>query len=640
MKRKIFYITTPIYYVNDIPHIGHAYTTVAADVSARYRRISGNEVFFLTGSDEHGQKVEKAALDTGETPIGLADRMVRHYRKLWERLHISNDDFIRTTQPRHVDAVQRFFLRVLEKGDIYKGEYEDWYCVPCETFWTQLQLNSDLCPTCGRSVERLKEESYFFKMSRYGKKLLAHIKKNPGFIHPMSRRNEVISFLSGGLRDLSVSRVTFQWGIPVPTDKRHVIYVWFDALVNYLTASGYASDQTMFRRMWPADAHIIGKDILRFHAVYWPCFLLSAGLPLPKQIVTHGWWTVDGEKMSKSKGNVVDPNVIVDRFGADAFRYFLLRDVPFGDDGDFSERALTQRYNSDLANDLGNLHSRTLTMIERYSGGRVPVISKATQPDDRRLKGLATGLDKKVGTQMDRWAFHNALRDIWGVVEFSNQYIERNAPWELARNGKKAARLRTVLYHLAETLRILSLYLYPFMPDTAARMASQLGVHGDIGGSLLAKTKKWGGIKPGTTVKKGKQLFPRIEEIAAAPPTLKETQSVIDIKQETDSLTIEDFKKIRLRAGRIISAEAVPGASRLLKLQVDIGNETRQIVAGIAPRYSPDQIVGQSVIVVANLKPAVIRGVESQGMILAAGDKEVESLATFTDPPQPGTPVR
>jgi methionyl-tRNA synthetase len=640
VKRKPFYITTPIYYVNDVPHIGHAYTTAAADVIARFQRLSGREVFFLTGTDEHGQKVEKAAAQSGESPIALADRMVRRFQDLWVRLGVSNDDFIRTTQERHIRTVQEFFKTVAEKGDIYKGVYEDWYCIPCETFWTDLQLVDGSCPTCGRPVERLKEESYFFRMSRYEKPLLDHLRKHPGFIRPKTRRNEVMRFVSDGLRDLSISRVTFKWGIPVPTDERHVIYVWFDALVNYLTAAGYGRDPERFGKWWPADVHLIGKDILRFHAVYWPCFLLSAGLPLPDRIVTHGWWTVEGEKMSKSKGNVVDPNLMIERYGADAFRFFLLREVPFGDDGDFSEASLVQRFNSELANDLGNLMSRTLTMIERYSEGRIPSPAKTATADDRKLRSAAAGLYKKVSSRLDDWAFHLALREIWKVVDLANRYIERNAPWELAKDAKKRKRLDTVLYHLAESLRVLSLYLYPFMPETGKRMREQLGLDGPISTVDLSKDHRWGKLKAGTSTRKGKQLFPRIEA-APSPETPKKEETRMTQTEMTKSMIdIEDFRKIDFRTGRIVSAEPIPGADKLLKLMVDIGTETRQVVAGIATRYKPEALVGMNVILVANLKPARIRGVESQGMILAAGDKEVEALATFLESPEPGTTVK
>jgi methionyl-tRNA synthetase len=640
MTRKVFYLTTPIYYVNDVPHIGHAYTTVASDVVARFRRLMGDEVFFLTGTDEHGQKVEKAAAQIGETPQQLADRTVEQFKQLWKRLDISNDDFIRTTEPRHIQAVQRFFQTVQARGDIYKSEYEDWYCIPCETFWTDLQLDEGNCPTCGRPVDRLKEESYFFRMSRYQKRLLSHLKAHPRFIQPRSRCNEVVRFVSEGLKDLSVSRVSIRWGIPVPNNERHVIYVWFDALTNYLTAVGYGKDERRFKRYWPAEVHMIGKDILRFHAVFWPCFLMSAGLPLPRQISTHGWWTVEGEKMSKSKGNVIDPNIMIDRYGADAFRYFLLREVPFGEDGDFSEKALIQRFNSELANDLGNLFSRTLTMLERYAGGRIPAAAKTLRAEDRRLKSLVTGLYRKMRVHMDQWAFHKVLQETWKVVDVANRYIERNAPWKLAKKPEDHPRLKTVLYYLAETLRILSLHVYPIMPKTAGMMIEQLGIKEPFTKVHLPKDHRWGKLRPGTSISKEKQLFPRIETNPAETLRQKETTAMPLTRAVSPTITLDDFRKIDLRAGQIKTAEAIPGMTKLLKLQVDIGVEIRQVVAGIATRYRPEELIGKSVILVANLHPTTIRGIESQGMILAAGDKEVEGLATFIESPSPGTPVK
>lgn len=651
MTRKPFFITTPIYYVNDVPHIGHAYTTIAADVVARFKRLSGYEVYFLTGTDEHGQKVEKAALQAGLSPQQLSDTMVKKFQDLWKRLNISNTDFIRTTEKRHKQSVQQFFKVVQDKGDIYKGVYEDWYCIPCETFWTDLQLIEGNCPTCQRPVERLKEESYFFKMSRYQQALLDHIKKNPNFIHPVSRRNEVVRFVSDGLKDLSISRMSFQWGIPVPSDPDHVVYVWFDALLNYLTSIGYGRDKKQFKRFWPANVHLIGKDILRFHAVFWPCFLLSAGLPLPKQISTHGWWTVDGEKMSKSKGNVVDPHAVINRYGTDAFRYFLLREVPFGEDGDFSETAMTQRFNSELANDLGNLLSRTLTMIERYTEGSIPSPQTTVEAEDQKLKTQVTSLYEKISPLINQWAFHLVLIEIWKSIDLANQYIERNAPWELAKDPKKKARLQTVLYTLSESLRILSLCLYPFMPSTASRLWDQLGIKDPLSNTLFSRDSLWGKLHPGQRVKKEKHLFPRIVEPETSEKTLapnKQPDSAIKkgktpvkpSNEEDSTISIEDFKKLNLCVGRILEAEAIPEADRLLKLKVDIGQEVRQVVAGIAKRYSPEELKGMSVILVTNLKPVKIRGVESEGMILAAGDKEVESIATFLKPPSPGTIVR
>lgn len=629
---KKFYITTPIYYVNDVPHIGHAYTTVAADVLARYKRLQGYKVFFLTGTDEHGQKIEKAARQNNESPQQLADRVVQRFKELWRELNISYDDFIRTTEARHKKAVHALFKKVQEQGDIYKGEYEDWYCIPCETFLTELQLVDGCCPTCGRSVEKLREESYFFKMSKYQKRLLDHLKSTPDFIQPASRYNEIRSFVEGGLRDLSVSRTGFRWGIPVPFDDQHLIYVWFDALTNYLTAIGYP-DHAGIKKFWPADIHLIGKDILRFHAVYWPAFLMSAKLALPKKIFAHGWWTVEGEKMSKSKGNVVDPREVIGEFGVDAFRYFLLREVPFGLDGDYSREAILNRFNNDLANDLGNLLSRTLTMIQQYANGQIPV----PQGKGGRLKEIATALPDKVETAMNELGFHRALTDIWELVEETNKYIEQCAPWKLAKAPAQREKLKSVLYNAAEALRVLSLFLYPFMPRTAEDMATQLGLNAKLSftSGALKKEGRWGRLKPGLKISSRKALFPRIER---SSHSIQKTEGGPGLGAK-EQIGIEDFTRLDLRVGKVLSAEPVPGSEKLLKLTVDIGSEQRQIVAGMAKKYLPEALINRKVIVVANLKPARLMGVESQGMILAAGDKEVLALATFLEDVKSGTPI-
>lgn len=653
---KTFYITTPIYYVNDVPHIGHAYTTLAADVLARYHRLAGYNVFFLTGTDEHGQKIEKAAREHNETPQQLADRVVERFKELWRLLNISNDDFIRTSESRHRQAVWAFFKRAQKQGDIYKGEYEDWYCIPCETFLTEFQLQAGRCPTCGRPVEKIKEESYFFRMSRYQKKLLGLLRKDRKFIQPQSRYNEIVSFVREGLRDLSVSRTGLKWGIPVPFDDRHVIYVWFDALTNYLTAVGYPG-KTTFKKFWPADVHLIGKDILRFHAVYWPTFLMSAGLPLPKKIFAHGWWTVDGEKMSKSKGNVVDPAKVVQEFGVDAFRYFLFREVPFGLDGDFSREAVLNRYNNDLANDLGNLLSRTLTMIAQYAGGDIPRPHRT----GGILKETAESVSGKVDRAMKELAFHQALNEIWRLVLKANQFIEKSAPWKLAKEPRHRQKLESVLYASAETLRLLSLYLFPFMPKTAEKMAAQLGLRPDrlFAPGGLKREIRWGGLKAGVRTSKAAGLFPRMDrppktaikekaqelDAGSQPPArgMRAPAGPEDLKRDRMQRTqidIEEFRRLDLRVGRIVSAERIPGSEKLLRLIVDLGTEQRQIVAGMAPKYTPQGLVGQKVIVVANLKPARLMGTDSQGMILAAGDREVLALATFLEDVPPGTPIR
>jgi len=506
MSRK-FYVTTPIYYVNDVPHLGHAYTTLAADVIARYKKLKGFEVFFLTGTDEHGQKVEKAANAAGETPLELADRVVKRFQSLWEKLDISYNDFIRTTQERHKKGVSEIFQRVMDQGDIYLGEYEDWYCTPCETFWTETQLMDFRCPDCNRPTEKLKEESYFFRMSKYQDALLAHIEANPDFIQPKSRRNEIISFVKEGLRDLSVSRTSFTWGIPVPGNSRHVIYVWFDALTNYITALGYPEQTDNFTTFWPADAHLIGKDILRFHAVYWPTFLMAAGLPLPKKVFAHGWWTVEGQKMSKSLRNVVEPNMLIDRYGADAVRYFLLREVPFGLDGDFSHSAMIHRINSDLANDLGNLLNRSTAMLNKYFDGIVQEPAEFTETDiEYRKKSEA--LEGSLDICLEDLAFSKALQVIWEVISAGNKYIDETAPWALAKVPEKRGQLATVMYCILESQRVVFHLLSPFMPETARKGLAYLGWDKPI----TEEGIRWGGLKPGTKISKAEPLFPRIEE--------------------------------------------------------------------------------------------------------------------------------
>jgi len=504
---KNFYVTTPIYYVNDVPHIGHAYTTLAGDVLARYRRLMGDRVFFLTGTDEHGQKVEKAANSVGETPLELADRVMKRFDSLWAKLGIEYSDFIRTTQERHKVGVAHIFSQLMQQGDIYLGEYEDWYCTPCETFWTETQLIDGKCPDCNRLVEKLKEESYFFKMSAYQERLLAHIEANPDFIQPKSKRNEILAFVKEGLRDLSVSRTTFNWGIPVPGNERHVIYVWFDALSNYITALGYPDKGGNFASFWPVDVHLIGKDILRFHAVYWPTFLMAAGLPLPKKVFAHGWWTVEGQKMSKSLQNVVEPNMLIDRYGVDAVRYFLLREVPFGLDGDFSHSALVNRINSDLANDLGNLLNRTTAMINKYFGGVMPPCGELGEIDNAyRAKSVA--MIGSVAGHMEDLAFSKALQSIWEIISAGNKYIDETAPWTLAKDPDQKDRLATVMYCLAESQRLVYTLLAAFMPATSAKGLGYLGSTAAPSADALA----WGRLAAGTSITKAEALFPRIEE--------------------------------------------------------------------------------------------------------------------------------
>jgi methionyl-tRNA synthetase len=504
---RTFYVTTPIYYVNDVPHIGHAYTTLAADVLARYKKMMGYDVFFLTGTDEHGQKVEKAANTAGETPLELADRVVKRFQALWEKLNISCTDFIRTTQERHKKGVSHLFETVMAKGDIYLGEYEDWYCTPCETFWTETQLIDFKCPDCNRPTEKLKEESYFFRMSKYQEALLAHIEANPDFIQPKSRRNEIIAFVKEGLRDLSVSRTTFKWGIPVPGNDDHVIYVWFDALANYITALGYPEETDKLRDFWPADVHLIGKDILRFHTVYWPTFLLSAGLPLPNKVFAHGWWTVEGQKMSKSLQNVVEPNMLIDKYGVDAVRYFLMREVPFGLDGDFSHAALVHRINSDLANDLGNLLNRSTAMINKYFSGIVQEPGELTDIDTA-YRAKTEAMINQVEGCMEDLAFSKALQAIWEVISAGNKYVDETAPWALAKDPEQHKRLGTVMYCVLESQRIVYNFLSAFMPDTAIKGLKYLGCDKKPGEDQL----KWGCLQPGTRITKAEPLFPRIDD--------------------------------------------------------------------------------------------------------------------------------
>ncbi len=625
-----FYITTPIYYVNDVPHIGHAYTTVAADVAARYRRMMGSEVFFLTGTDEHGQKVEKSAAGQGVSPKALADRVVTRFQKLWEVLNISHDDFIRTTDARHQEAVQTLWRTVAEKGDIYLGEYEDWYCTPCETFLTALQLQEGTCPDCGREPEQLKEQSYFFRMSRYEQRLLDHLQAHPEFIQPESRRNEIIQFVRGGLKDLSISRTTFSWGIPVPGNDRHVIYVWFDALANYLSALGYPARTKQFGTFWPADVHVIGKDILRFHAVYWPTFLMAAELPLPRQIYSHGWWTVDGEKMSKSKGNVVDPGEMVRRYGADPFRYFLLREVPFGLDGDFSEKAMVGRFNADLANDLGNLLSRVTTMLGKYCDGLVPGADPAGE-----LAAQAERAVQRVDEEMGRLAFHKALQEIWVLIHGINRYVDQQAPWALAREASQRSELDRVMAELTEALRVVTLLISPFMPATAEKAAAALGL---AKGWCTGAGLRWGTSLTGTRIAKATPLFPRIDEAKA--PRERPGQPGPTGKKQPEQITLQEFGRCDLRTGVILEAEAVAKSERLLKLQVDLGEAgRRQVVAGIAAVYAPEDVVGKTVVVLCNLKPAKLMGIESQGMILAVEGERGLSLMGVDRPVPPGRKI-
>jgi len=629
-EKKPYYITTPIYYPSAKLHIGHAYCTTIADSIARFKRLAGYDVFFLTGSDEHGLKIQQKAEEAGVTPIEYTDKIVASFQNLWKKLNISNDDFIRTTQERHIQVVQEIFRRIYAKGDIYKGKYTGLYCTPCESYWTEHQLDENgCCPDCHRPVQEVSEEAYFFKMSKYADRVLKYIEDNPDFIQPVSRRNEMINFIKQGLDDLCISRTSFNWGIPVPTDPKHVIYVWFDALTNYLTPIGFLDDPEKFQKYWPADLHLVGKEIVRFHTIIWPCILMALDLPLPKKVYGHGWLIVDGDKMSKSKGNVVDPIALIDEFSADAIRYFLLREINLGQDGNFSRDALIQRINSDLANDLGNLLHRTLNMIGKFQDGIV-LAPQGESDIDRSLRSDAKETVDFFRNNMEDMQLSLTIKKVWAFISRANKYIDETAPWALAKDPEKKQELANVLYNLVESLRTISVLISPFMPQTAERIWKQLNLPQAFADVQLTDIETWGGTPAGLHVGTPEQLFPRIEvekeDKEAAKAQAKQAKAEKKQKQakqaEPGEVTIDDFKKLELRVAKVLNAEKVEKADKLLKLTVDLGTEQREVVSGIAKNYTIDDIVGKNVILVANLKPAKIRGVVSHGMILAAADNK------------------
>jgi len=631
LSKKTFYVTTPIYYPSGRLHIGHTYTTVAADAISRYKRFAGFDVRFLTGTDEHGEKIQKKAREMGLEPIIYLDNMISDIKKLWNVMEISYDDFIRTTESRHEERVQKIFQKLYDQGDIYLGEYEGHYCVECEAFWTESQLEDNKCPDCHREVESKKEQSYFFRLSKYQDRLIEYYEQHPDFCFPESRKNEMLNnFLKKGLEDLSVSRTSFDWGVKVPFDERHVIYVWIDALCNYITALGYPDNTKEMQAYWPANMQIVGKEIMRFHTIIWPALLMALDLPLPQKVYGHGWILFSDDKMSKSKGNVVYPEPIIERYGIDALKYFLLREFVFGQDGNYTNRGFLTRINSDLVNDLGNLLSRTVSMVEKYTDGIVMEYNASTEFDES-LETIINELFEKFDEAMENMQFNEAFEELWKLVRRANKYIDETMPWKLAKDDTKQEELRSVLYHLIETLRVVAVFLRPMLTITSDKILEQINI--PVEEATLDSVKVFGGYPFETKVKRGENLFPRLD----IEKELQEMELLfVDKKEEStstphkDEITIEDFDKIELRVAKVLECEQHPKADKLLVFKLKVGSEERQIVSGIAKFYKPEDLIGKKLVVVLNLKPVKLRGVVSEGMILSAATEDDTSLVTIS----------